>query len=95
MAEESWADLRDRRLAEPGAEDEYGIARMAFELGRAVRSLREAHGWTQSQLAAAAGMTQSAVARLEAGGTMPTLTVLDRVARALDAHLAVSIVPAA
>jgi ribosome-binding protein aMBF1 (putative translation factor) len=95
MAEENWADLRDRRLAEPGAAEEYGIARMAYELGRAVRSLREAHGWTQNQLATAAGMTQSAVARLEAGGTVPTLAILDRVARALDAQLAVSIVPAA
>ncbi|MGC5055036.1 helix-turn-helix domain-containing protein [Micromonospora sp. DT48] len=32
-------------------------------------------------------MIQSAVARLEAGGTVPTLTVLERLARALDRRL--------
>lgn len=33
------------------------------------------------------GMTQSAVARFEAGGTIPSLPVLDRLAHALDAKL--------
>lgn len=48
-----------------------------------VRELREQHGWSQSELAGQAGMTQSAVARFEAGGTVPTLPVLERLARAL------------
>ncbi|MFC4042195.1 multiprotein-bridging factor 1 family protein [Dactylosporangium siamense] len=34
-------------------------------------------------------MTQSAIARFEAGGTVPTLPVLERLARALDVELAV------
>jgi transcriptional regulator with XRE-family HTH domain len=38
-------------------------------------------------------MTQSAVARFEAGGTVPTLPVLDRLAGALDADLVVRIAP--
>jgi transcriptional regulator with XRE-family HTH domain len=38
-------------------------------------------------------MTQSAVARFEAGGTVPTLVVLGRVARALDADLTVRVAP--
>lgn len=84
-----WAVLRDRRLAEPAAAEAYGHARTAFELGTAVRSLREERGWTQRQLAEAAGMTQPAVARFEAGGTTPTLAVLDRVARALGVDLVV------
>jgi hypothetical protein len=41
MAErESWAGIRERRLAEPGAADAYEAARLAFELGAAVRELR-------------------------------------------------------
>ena len=39
--------------------------------------------WSQTRLAQAAGMTQSAVARFEAGGTVPTLPVLERLANAL------------
>ncbi|HZN20568.1 MAG TPA: helix-turn-helix transcriptional regulator [Micromonosporaceae bacterium] len=80
-------------MAEPGAADAYDAARLAFELGRAVRGLREQHGWSQSQLAQASGMTQSAVARFEAGGTVPTLAVLERLAQALDVELKVQFAP--
>ena len=76
MAErESWTGMRERRLGEPGAIEAYEAARLAFELGAAVRELRLARKWSQAELASAAGMTQSAVARFEAGGTVPTLPV--------------------
>src|SRR4051794_17832890 len=88
-----WSELRDRRMAEPGAADEYDATRLAYQLGRAVRELREHHNWSQAQLANAAGMTQSAVARFEAGGTVPTLTLLERLAHALDVELAVHFNP--
>lgn len=88
-----WRSLRDRRMAEPGAIEEYAATRLAYELGREVRDRREQRGWSQSELARAAGMTQSAVARFEAGGTVPTLTVLERIARALDTELSVQFVP--
>ncbi|TYC21977.1 helix-turn-helix transcriptional regulator [Micromonospora sp. MP36] len=81
-------------MAEPGAEEVYAAARIAFELGQAVRGLREQDGWSQTQLARAAGMTQFAVARFEAGGTVPTLVVLERLARALDRRLGVRFLPA-
>jgi ribosome-binding protein aMBF1 (putative translation factor) len=89
----SWAEIRDRRLDEPGGREAYHAAKLAYELGRSVRGLREQRGWSQSQLAAAAGMTQSAVARFEAGGTIPSLLVLDRLAHALDAELTVRVAP--
>jgi ribosome-binding protein aMBF1 (putative translation factor) len=94
MAErESWSTLRDRRMGESGAEAAYDAARMAFELGAAVRELRLRRGWSQTELASAAGMTQSAIARFEAGGAVPTLPVLARIARALDADLSVRVAP--
>ena len=89
----SWAAMRDRRMAEPGAEEAYEAARLAFELGKAVRELRERRSWSQAQLAKASGMTQSAVARFEAGGTVPTLAVLERLAAALDVSLKVQFEP--
>ncbi|MGC5330614.1 helix-turn-helix domain-containing protein [Micromonospora sp. DT62] len=90
-----WNDLRDRRMAEPGAAEAYEATRIAFELGQEVRLLREHKGWSQSQLARSAGMTQSAVARFEAGGTVPTLPVLERLARALNRKLDVRFAPKA
>jgi ribosome-binding protein aMBF1 (putative translation factor) len=88
-----WDSLRERRMSEPGATEAYEASRLAFELGRAVRELRERRGWSQTQLAGAAAMTQSAVARFEAGGTTPTLPVLERLARALDVELSVGFNP--
>ncbi|WP_043603779.1 MULTISPECIES: helix-turn-helix domain-containing protein [Protofrankia] len=88
-----WAELRERRMGEPGAWEAYQAARLAFELGRAVRELRQRRAWSQAELARTAGMTQSAVARFEAGGTVPTLPVLGRLAEALDADLDVRVTP--
>ena len=88
-----WAELRDRRMNESGADAAYQAARLAFELGRTVRELRERRGWSQTELAKLAGMTQSAVARFETGGTVPTLPVLERLAVALDAELVVQVTP--
>ncbi|GIJ35578.1 multiprotein-bridging factor 1 family protein [Micromonospora sediminimaris] len=94
MGERSdWASLRERRMAEPGAAEAYDATQLAFELGRAIRELRERRGWSQAQLAKESGMTQSAVARFEAGGTVPTLPVLERLAAALDVSLSVSFEP--
>jgi ribosome-binding protein aMBF1 (putative translation factor) len=90
---ESWTGMRERRLVEPGAVEAYEAVQLAFELGAAVRELRLARNWSQAEVASAAGMTQSAVARFEAGGTVPTLPVLGRIARALDADLTVRVAP--
>jgi transcriptional regulator with XRE-family HTH domain len=38
-------------------------------------------------------MTQPALSRLEAGGVIPTIPLLDRIAAALDADLIVEIAP--
>ena len=90
----NWAEIKDKRMGEPGAREAYNAARIAYELGRTVRQLRDQRCWSQTELARAAGMTQSAVACFEAGGTVPaSLPVLDRLARALDADLIVQVTP--
>ncbi|MDQ4010911.1 MAG: helix-turn-helix domain-containing protein [Actinomycetota bacterium] len=87
----NWQELRSRRMAEPGAAGAYDAARLAYELGRRVRELRVHQGLSQTELARRAGMTQPAVARFEAGGTVPTLPVLERLARSLGAMLTVQL----
>ena len=58
-----WQELRDRRIAEPGATEAYDVTRLAYQLGRRVRELREQLGLSQTTLAKRASMTQPAVAR--------------------------------
>ena len=91
----AWNDLRAERMSESGALETYSATRLAFQIGCTVRELRLEMNWSQPQLAQAAGMTKSAVARLEAGGTAPTVTALHRLACALDTDLTVSFVPRA
>jgi transcriptional regulator with XRE-family HTH domain len=90
MAERtSWQLLRQQRMSEPGAGEAYQATRLAYELGRSVRALREREGLRQSQLARSLGLAQSEVSRVESGGAKLTLTVLERLAQALGAQLVV------
>jgi HTH-type transcriptional regulator / antitoxin HipB len=87
------AEMRAARMERPAAAEAYEQARLRFELAEAVRSRREELGWSQRQLAERAGMTQPGVARFEAGGTTPTIPVLERLARALGLRLTIALGP--
>jgi transcriptional regulator with XRE-family HTH domain len=63
-------------------------------VGLQIRRLREARGWTLSQLARKAGTSAPALHRYEGGWDRFELTTLRRIASALDARLEVRLVPA-
>jgi ribosome-binding protein aMBF1 (putative translation factor) len=71
----------------------YDEARRSFLIGQAIRERRLALGLSQTEVAARAGMTQPALSRLEAGGTVPTIPVLERIAVALGTELIVTFGP--
>jgi ribosome-binding protein aMBF1 (putative translation factor) len=83
---------RDRRSGQEFREG-YSEAERAFLIGQAVRERRLALGLSQVDVANRAGMTQPALSRLEAGGVVPTIPLLDRISAALDADLIVQITP--
>jgi hypothetical protein len=60
----------------------YAEAQRAFLIGRAIRKRRQALGLTE--LACQAAMTQPALSRLEAGGVIATIPLLERITTALD-----------
>ena len=84
-----WAELKAERVRKPSVQAGYIRARSAYRLAERVRLLREARGMSQGDLAERMGTTQSAIARLEAGGTYPNFQTLERVGRALRTELVV------
>jgi len=56
-----------------------------------VYRLRTEAGLTQTDLANRMGTTQSAIARMEAGGARPTLETLEKLASAVGAELVVGV----
>lgn len=59
-------------------------AREAVAFGAGVRERRKAKGWTQEQLAEHAGVAAIHVGFVERGENVPKLTMILRIARALD-----------
>lgn len=51
--------------------------------GAVVRELREAHGWTQEQLAERSDMNASYLGFVERGDNVPTLTIIIQIAEGL------------
>jgi HTH-type transcriptional regulator/antitoxin HipB len=90
----SLAEAREARIHRPETAAAYEQARLRHELAEAIRARREELGWSQRQLGERAGMTQPGVARFEAGGTTPTLPLLERLASALGLTLTISLDPA-
>lgn len=72
----------------PGFRD---LASSTDELIAALVSLRRDHGLSQTQVAARMGTSQSAVARLESGGSDARLSTLGRYAQALGTELAFAV----
>jgi transcriptional regulator with XRE-family HTH domain len=83
------------RETTPEFTEAYAAARLRYELGKVVRERREELGWSQTELGRRSGMRQPAIARFEAGGTVPTIPLLERLAEALGLRLVVQMAPVA
>jgi transcriptional regulator with XRE-family HTH domain len=69
-------------------EDQPGVAVEAEIFGKRVRELRLKAGWTQEQLAEAAGITTTYTSDLERGTKVPSLTIVLRISRAFRVSVA-------
>ena len=65
----------------------YAAAALAGELAELVYNLRDQAGLTQAELAKRMGTTQSSIARIDSGGSLPTVEMLARLARAIGISL--------
>lgn len=84
------AQMTEAERAEyEAAYEEAGLALRMAELFYAART---GAGLTQTELARRMGTTQPTIAKIEGGGRVPTIDMLDRLARAVGQRLEVSLV---
>jgi transcriptional regulator with XRE-family HTH domain len=93
MNHSEWKTRRTRKLLGETVEESaaYVEAGYAFALGQAVHDRRTALGLSQTELARRAEMTQPQISNIEGGDSVPTLPLLTRLAKALDAALTIDL----
>ena len=74
--------LKARLLANPRVRVEYDALAPEFEIAAELLKARQRAGLSQSELAAKMGTSQSTIARLESGQTLPSTKTLLRFAKA-------------
>jgi predicted transcriptional regulator len=88
---EDFSKIKKRLLRNEEFRKEYEKLAPEFDLVRMLIRKRIEKGLTQGELARKIGTKQSAISRLESGGYNPTISVLKKVAKALDADLKISL----
>lgn len=93
MNHSQWRTRRARKLQGETVEESpaYVEAGYAFALGQAVYDRRTELGLSQATLARRAEMTQPQISNIEGGDSVPTLPLLTRLAKALDASLTIDL----
>ncbi|HYM14998.1 MAG TPA: helix-turn-helix transcriptional regulator [Dehalococcoidia bacterium] len=86
-----WKNVKRELLKNPDVKREYDALDAEFQLASSIIERRLAKGLSQRQLANRIGTKQPVISRLESGESKPTLSLLKRVADALDAKVVVTL----
>ena len=86
------AELLEKNMKDPEFAAAYAEADAEYSVIEAMLAARIAAGLTQAEVAARAGTTQSAIARLESGSVSPSIETLRKYAKAVGKRLKVEMV---
>ncbi len=86
--------LKKRWMKEPGFKDGYDALEAEFALASMLIEARTRAKLSQLELAKKMGTSQSAIARLESGAAKPSLSTLERFAKATGTRVRLSLEPA-
>jgi ribosome-binding protein aMBF1 (putative translation factor) len=92
-----WKLARERKLLDEGhrespeVEQERQEHRLSMALAKAVYDRRTNLGLSQTELATRSGLTRAKISRIEGSDTVPTLPLLAKLAKGLDASLNIAI----
>ncbi|WP_342359065.1 helix-turn-helix transcriptional regulator [Terrarubrum flagellatum] len=86
-------ELHQEWMKDPAYRREYEALEPEFALISSLIAARARAGLTQEEIAKRMGTTQSVVARLEGGGTLPSTRTLQRYAEATGSRLKITLEP--
>lgn len=86
----SFKQFKTKTLKNPVVKSEYEALGPEYELIKTIIRERLNRGWSQTQLAEAIGSRQPVISLLEQGNGNPSLSTLQKIAKALDLSLQVS-----
>jgi ribosome-binding protein aMBF1 (putative translation factor) len=87
----SYTKIKERLLKDKTIHKAYQKLDSEFALIESIIEKRLAKGYTQAVLAHKIGTKQSSIARLESGNYNPSLVFLEKIAKALDTKLTISL----
>lgn len=85
-------ELKKQWMADPKVKAEYDTHAYEFEVAKALIQARSKAGLTQADVAERMGTTQSAVARIEGGSRLPSMSSVVNYAKAVGAHPVLTLV---
>ena len=89
----NWEEHNKQLMKDPEFRKEYEALEPEYKLAAALIRLRLSKGLTQEGLASVLNTKQASIARLESGNSLPSLTMVKKVAEALDAELEIKLQP--
>jgi ribosome-binding protein aMBF1 (putative translation factor) len=87
----SYTKIKKQLLKDGAVKKEYQKLSVEFMLAQMIIEKRLSKGLTQATLAHKIGTKQSAIARLESGSYNPSLIFMEKIAKALDLKLHISL----
>ncbi len=82
----NYNELKNKILSKPAFKDSLK-ADLDFEISQMIIDARLMRGLTQKQLAGIVGTKQPSIARIESGSLLPSLSFLEKIAKALETNL--------
>ena len=86
-------ELKNELMQDPAFKKEYESLQPEMDIKRAILDARIQAGMTQMQLSEKSGISQADISRLERGTRNPSLSLLKRLAEAMDSTLRIEFIP--
>ena len=88
-----WKEHKKQLMKNPEFRKDYRALEPEYRLAATLIKLRLAKGLTQEELARLLNTKQASIARLESGNSLPSLTMVKKVAEVLDADIEIKLQP--